>query len=59
MIKFGKNEAWKVDYDLKIIYIRSEIGNRELLGLINEISSNDRGLPSGPQTIWKFITIDN
>ena len=59
MIKFGKNEAWKVDFDLKIIYISSKIGNKELLGLINEVSQNEKGLPSGPGTIWKIITIDN
>lgn len=54
-----KTKGWKIDYRSRIIYVNSVIEDVQILGLITDISTNKKGLPSGPGKMWRIIVVDN
>ena len=51
---------WKVDYEMKIIYMKQNILDMDIVAFVNEISTNEKGLLAGPGVTWKIVvTGDN
>ena len=51
------NKHWKVDWDLRIIYMSTKITNKDLIAMFNHLTSGE-GLEKmrkdGPHAEWSF-----
>lgn len=52
-----ENKHWKVDWDLRIIYMSTKIPNSELIAMFNHLTSGEgleRMKADGPHAEWTF-----
>lgn len=50
-------DAWKIDYEKRIIYISRDVNNSDLLTLFAQLSEGERGLKEEPGAKWRIMTI--
>ena len=52
-------KPWIINWDLRIIYLSTNLTNAQLVGLFHELSVTEaeRMLSDGPHAEWKMIVI--
>lgn len=52
-------KPWVIDWNLRIIYLRANLTNAELVLLFHELSvtKSERMIEDGPHASWKMIVV--